>query len=74
MEQKEITKGKYKLIVWGTLIGGLILNSIVYTWINLKYPDAPLQLIGFLNVAGIIVGVGLGLSFAHTYKFKEEIK
>ena len=68
MEKKEITKGRYKLMVWGTLMGGIIINTIFYTLINLKYPNYPLQLVGFLSFACILIGVGIGLSLARNWK------
>ena len=65
-----ITKFKYKLMVWGCIIGGLIANSIFYQISMQTLERKELVLGGYLVVAGIVIGYGCGLAISRAYKIE----
>lgn len=70
MEQrKEITKEKYKLIVYGCLIiGTLLFMAMAYISNFLVQPNS--YYIAYMSVGILILGFGVGLGYARVWKIK----
>jgi len=69
-EIKEITKEKFRGIVWLLIILGLIINAICYTILTYKLGANELRIAGFLGVGMLICGVGIGLSISRLWIIK----
>lgn len=71
MPKTEITKGMYKLMVWGLLILGLIINAIFYTLLTwAQIGTTNLQYVGFLAIGCIMIGFGMGLATSRAFKIE----
>ena len=69
----EISKTQFKLIVWGLIGIGVIINSIFYTILTMnKIGTTNLQMVGWLGLGCIMIGAGMGLANAYSIKIKEE--
>ena len=69
IQKKEITKKAYVKMVWTILISGLILSTIVSFYLISKVNST---LLGVYLMSGIIIGLAIGMSYAHQYKIKEK--
>lgn len=67
----ETSNKGYKLMVFGILIFGIIGNAAFYSILTFKnIGEDNLRLVGFLAISCILIGVGIGLSIARTFKIK----
>lgn len=72
VRMKEISKAQYKTMVWGSLIGGLVINAIIsHFFIISGVTDNQMRLGFYLGISLIIVGYGVGLAMAHSYKIMD---
>jgi uncharacterized membrane protein YiaA len=69
-KRKEITKEKYRLIVWSCLIGGTILMSIFVYLSNFLIQENAYY-VEFMALGQMILGVGIGLVWSRTFKIKD---
>lgn len=70
-QKKQVTKGIYKLIVWSSIIVGLIFNAIFYYILTMhKIGTSNLQLVGWLALSCIVVGFGVGLAYSRSLKIE----
>ena len=66
---KEVSK-KYYITICFSIIGiGLIINAI-FQYLN-TFDPCNRYYQNYMNIAGIIIGYGIGLAMAHTYKIKD---
>lgn len=65
---KEITKSKYKLIVFGTIIVGLIVDCSFYVYGI--YNGFNSFVSGMMTSFSTLIGYGIGLAVSRTYKIK----
>jgi len=69
--RKEITKEKYKLIVWTTVIVGLLANLIAGTLFIYSGIEENQMRLGFwMAISLLITGFGGGLAYARVWKVK----
>jgi len=70
--RKEITKKQYVMLTFGLIILGVIAYSIFVYLLMISGIDSGLiRYAFFLGLAGIIIGVGVGLSLAYYFKIKD---
>ena len=70
--KKNVSKAKFKLMVWGGIFGGLIANCIIYYIIQTRLIGqqgftTTMSLIGFLAVVTGIIGWSVGLAGRANY-------
>jgi len=68
VERKIITKKQFKIRVFGLIIAGSIINSILYTIGVFNGFNAYIS--GYMVVAGIIIGAGVGLACSRIFKIE----
>ena len=72
MGKTKVTKFQYKLIVWGSIIIGLIFNAIFYSILtNNKIGNDNLVYVGLLALSCITIGFGCGLAYAYSFEFTD---
>ena len=71
-QKKEITKAKYKLMTWGTLIGGIVLYCILNSmFMTSGINESQIRLGLWASISSMIIGGGIGLAIAHSFKIKD---
>jgi FtsH-binding integral membrane protein len=70
--RKEITKQKFRTIVFGTMGLGILSNVVLgYMFINSKVTDSQMRLGFYMSITTLILGAGLGLAYARNWKVQE---
>lgn len=66
-----MSKGMYKLMVWGCLGIGLLINlGISHLFINSGVTENQMRLGFWMAISLIVVGFGMGLSVAHSWEIR----
>jgi hypothetical protein len=67
--RKEITKEKFRLMIWSLLGIGIVTNAIIYTYAT--FTKGNLTLLGIVFMSGGLLGYGIGLAMSRTWKIKD---
>jgi len=72
IQRKEITKEKWKLMIYGILIVGTIIMSLGYTFFSkgIELTQEKYLWFGLLFSGIMLLGIGAGLAQSRTYRIK----
>ena len=67
--RQQISKSKFKLMVWGIIIGGLLMNAITgHLFITSGVSESQMRLGFWMAISLLITGFGVGTAYARCWK------
>jgi len=68
--RKEITKEKWKLMIWGLMGIGIILNALGYLFLfkGIELTQDKFFWLGIMSFGILLLGIGVGFAYSRAYK------